>query len=281
MGNGVFNWLDLVTPLTHMPVDGDTYHFGGLGISGRPFRVLSITISDQVYRKLELLAKVEAVPVLNEDIDIVIDPKEIEIEVAVKDIKKLELAEITPEFLSDLGFENEQQLRDALKEQMVERIEMDVAAAMREQVYKHLLDNTPIDLPTKLSDRQEQRIVSRRAVDLMMRGMPQDQIAQHVEQLRGGARDEAVRELKLFFILQKIAADRNVDIDEAELNGRIAMLAAQRGRRPEKMKQEMAKDGTLANMYVQMREQKAIDKILESADIEEVEVEEKKEDKKE
>ena len=50
------------------------------------------------------------------------------------------------------------------------------------------------------------------------------------------------------------------------------MLAAQRGRRPEKLKQDMAKDGSLANLYLQMREQKALDKVLETAQIEEVEV---------
>src|SRR5262249_50099399 len=55
-------------------------------------------------------------------------------------------------------------------------------------------------------------------------------------------------------------------------NGRIAMLAAQRGKRPEKLKQEMSKDGTLANMYIQMREQKATDKLLENAQIEEVDL---------
>jgi hypothetical protein len=60
------------------------------------------------------------------------------------------------------------------------------------------------------------------------------------------------------------------------LNGRIAMLAAHRGKRPEKLKQEMAKDGTLANLYVQMREQKAIDKLIETAQIEEVTLEEEK-----
>jgi len=38
------------------------------------------------------------------------------------------------------------------------------------------------------------------------------------------------------------------------------------------LKQDMAKDGTLANLYLQMREQKAIDKVLETAQIEEVEV---------
>ena len=61
-------------------------------------------------------------------------------------------------------------------------------------------------------------------------------------------------------------------MDEAELNGRLAMLAAQRGERPERVKQEMAKDGSLANLYVQMREQKALDRVLESAAVEEVDV---------
>src|SRR4051794_14761479 len=198
--------------------------------------------------------------------------KDIDVEFALKDIKQLELAEIDQDFLDSLGFQNEKELRDALREQMEERIGYDVQQSMREQVNKYLLDSVNIDLPTKMSERQEQRIVQRRAVDLMMRGVPQEQISQHVEQLRGGARDEAVRELKLFFILQKIAADRNVDIDEAELNGRIAMLAAQRGQRPEKMKQTMSKDGTLSNMYVQMREQKAVDEILKDAQVEEVDL---------
>jgi trigger factor len=198
--------------------------------------------------------------------------KEADVEVELKDIKRLELAEVTPEFLAELGFSNDQELRDALRQQMEEKIRYDVQEAMRDQVNRYLLDNVQIDLPKKLSDRQADRVVNRRAIDLMMRGIPRDQVEANVERLRHGAQDEAVRELKLFFILQKIANDMNVDVDEAELNGRIAMLAAQRGRRPEKMKQEMSKDGSLANLYVQMREQKAIDKLFSQAQVEEVDV---------
>jgi trigger factor len=157
---------------------------------------------------------------------------------------------------------------------MMERIEADVQNAMREQVYKYLLDNTSIDLPAKLSQRQEDRVVQRRGVELMMRGVQRELLEQNLERLRHGAKDEAVRELKLFFILEKIAADQNVDVRESELNGRIAMLAIQRGQRPEKLKQQMAKDGSLQQMYVTMREQKAVDKLLETAQIEEVDMSE-------
>jgi trigger factor len=198
--------------------------------------------------------------------------KDVEIEIAIKDIKKLEEAEINEEFLTDLGFSNQQELLDALREQMVERITFDVQQAMREQVNKFLLENTTIDLPTKLSENQADRVVNRRATDLMMRGLPREQIEANVERLRHGAREEAIRELKLFFILQKIATEQNVDVDEGQLNGRVAMIAAQQGQRPEKLKQQMAKDGTLANLYVTMREQKAVDVLLEKAQIEEVDL---------
>jgi trigger factor len=207
--------------------------------------------------------------------------KDVEIEVALKDLKYLQLAELNKEFLEDLGFENEQELREALREQMVERITFDVQQALREQVSKHLLDSIQFDLPAKLSTKQADRVVSRRAVELLQRGLSREQIEANIEHLRAGADEEARRDLKLFFILQKLASDLGVEVDEGELNGRIAMLAAQRGRRPEKVKQDMAKDGSLSNLYLQMREQKALDKVLESAQIEEVEVPAEGEEKKE
>jgi len=198
--------------------------------------------------------------------------KDIEIEVALKDIKRLELAEINAAFLEDLGFGEEKELRDALREQMEEKINYDIQLAMREQVNRFLLDNVQMALPVKMSSRQADRVVSRRALDLMSRGVPREQLEANIGRLRAGAADEAVRELKLFFILQKIAADFEVDVNEGELNGRVAMLAAQHDRRPEKLKQDMQKDGSLADLYVQMRDQKAIDRILEKAAIEEVEM---------
>ncbi len=198
--------------------------------------------------------------------------KQVTVDVALKDIKKLELAEINQQFLEGLGFENEAELREALREQMLQRVEYDVQQSMRDQINNYLLQNVFIDLPSKLSDKQGDRVLKRRRIELLMRGMPEDQVDAQIDQLRGTVKDEAIRDLKLFFILQKIANQQNVEVDEAELNGRIATLAAQSGRRPEKVKQEMSADGSLMSMFIQMREQKALDKILETAKIEEVDL---------
>jgi trigger factor len=273
---------DYLTADIHVKLDGNVVaHQHDAQLVARPGRVGGIQIDD-LDKQLEGLKAGETRTInahvpethANEQLR----NKDVQIEVALKDLKKLELVEVTPEFLADLGFDTEQELRDALREQMDEKINYDVQQAMREQVNEYLLKNVNVELPAKLSDKQTDRIISRRAVDLMMRGMARDQVEANIERLRHGAKDEAVRELKLFFILQKLATEHNVDVDEAELNGRIAMLAAQKGRRPEKLKQEMSKDGSLSNLYIQLREQKATDNVLEKATIEEVDVEaEKKE----
>ena len=197
--------------------------------------------------------------------------QEVSIALKLKDVKALQLAEIDGPFLESLGFSNEQELLDALREQMVERVDADVQANMRRQVQDYLLNNTQIDLPKKLSERQAGRVINRRAVNLLMRGMPRQQVEANLERLSQGADEEAVRELKLFFILTRIADDRQVDVADEELNGQVAMMAINQGQRPESLRDRMEKDGTLANLYIQLREQKALDVLIEGAKVEEFE----------
>jgi trigger factor len=196
--------------------------------------------------------------------------QDIQLEISVKDIKRLDLPEVNKEFLDGLGFENVQELRDALKERLEERINYDVQQAMREQVTAFLLEQVQVELPARLSERQATRMAGRRAVELMMRGMTREQVMGNFQALKAAAQADAFRELKQFFILQKLAGDKKVDVDEGELNSQVAMLALRQGKRPEKVKHEMAQDGSLQFLYIRLREEKAIDKVLETAEIEEV-----------
>ena len=197
--------------------------------------------------------------------------KDVRVALKLKDVKALQLAEIDEPFLESLGFGDQQELLDALREQMVERVNSDIQAAMRRQVQEYLLNNTQLELPARLRASQADRVVNRRAMGLMSRGMPRAQVENNLEQLKQGAEAEADRELKLFFILSKLGEEHSVEVSDDEVNGQIAMAAIQNGQRPESLRQRMEQDGSLANLYVQLREQKTLDELLKSADIEEVE----------
>ncbi len=260
----------------HLKVEGNVVsHMHDANIIAKPGRLGGLLIDD-LDKRLEGMKPGEkrefVVHAPDDHSDEKLKGKDVTVDIALNDIKKMELAEVNQDFLSGLGFGAEEELRNALREQMLQRVKYDVQEAMRDQIENYLLESVQIDLPTKLSDRQAERIVQRRALDMMMRGVPRDRVESEMDQLRGGAKDQASRDLKLFFILQKVAAEQQVEVDEAELNGRIALIAAQSGQRPEKVKQEMSSNGELMQMYVQMREQKALDKVLASAQVEDVDL---------
>lgn len=196
--------------------------------------------------------------------------KKIDIEITVKDIKKLEPAELTPEFLERFGVDNEDDLRENMLEMRSAQAERDARSAMADQVYKHLLEMIDLELPESIVADQSTRILQRQYTNLLMRGLQKDQLDEQMQELRASSEEQAQEQLKLFFIMDKVAEKLEISTTEEEINGHIAQIAAQRNRRPEKVREELAKDGSLAQFSLQVREQKCVEKILQSAQIADV-----------
>jgi hypothetical protein len=70
--------------------------------------------------------------------------------------------------------------------------------------------------------------------------------------------------------MDAVAKKFDIKTTEEEINGYIAQAAIYRQVRPETLRQQMARDGSLAQAALEIREIKCIDKILESAKITEV-----------
>jgi trigger factor len=206
--------------------------------------------------------------------------KKVDLEVTVKDIKHLEPAELNEDFFKRLGLENEEVLRQNLRQSLESRVEQQVKNMMEDQIYKYLLENTNFELPAELVADQSNRLLQRQYNILQMRGIAKEQIEEQLAQLQASSEQRAAEQLKLFFIMDKIAEKLNIEVGEEEINGYIARIALQQGRRPEKMREDMLRDGSLANFTLQVRESKCIEKLLETATITEVEPKKKAKAKK-
>ncbi|MHC4286482.1 MAG: hypothetical protein ACYSWZ_26490, partial [Planctomycetota bacterium] len=143
------------------------------------------------------------------------------------------------------------------------------------QIYKYLLENTDFDLPLNIVAEQSISLLQRQYSNLLMKGMAREQIEEHMEQLQAGSAQRAQEQLKTFFIMDKIADKLEIDVTEEEINGHIAQLAMQQGQRPERMREQMLRDGSLAQFKLQVREHMCIAKLLESAKITEKKAEKK------
>lgn len=201
--------------------------------------------------------------------------KKVDIQITVKEAKWLKLATLDENFFKRLSVEDENELRDKIRDTLQGRLEQQVQTETAEQIYKYMLDNTNFDLPMDVVAEQSAGLLQRQYSNLLMRGLSREQIEEQMEQLRAGSEQQAKEQLKTFFIMAKIAEKLNIDVSEEEINGHIAQLAIQRGQRPERMREEMERDGSLAQFKLQVREDKCIAKLLESAKITEIKPEKK------
>jgi trigger factor len=203
--------------------------------------------------------------------------RKVEVEVEVKDVKYLKPAELDEHFLQRYGVESADELRDRIRDNLQTRLESQVRNEMSEQIYHFLLDNTKFDLPLDIVARQAGSILQRQYINLLQRGLSRQQVDEQMEQLRAGSEEQAKEQLKTFFIMDKVAEKLEVNVSEEEINGHIAQVAVQRGQRPEKLKEQMERDGSLAQFRLDVRQGKCIDKLLEMANITERAFEEKAE----
>lgn len=213
------------------------------------------------------------VPDDHENIDI--RGKKADFEFVVREIKRLALPELNQEFVSALGFDSQDELRSTLRSSLEARLDATIKEVMREQVGAYLLDKTKLDIPEGLSQRQTDRSVTRKMIEMYQAGVPQTEIEKTMDELRTKAHDQAVRDLKLFFILEQIAEERDISIGEETLNSAIAQIAQRTNKRFDRVRDELSKGEGLSVLYHKLRDQQVLDDLLEDARISEKEASKK------
>lgn len=202
------------------------------------------------------------------------------------EVEKIRNADLTVKFTADrvdriipapietivqgFGTPDEASLRDFVKTRMGQRVQMQQQSAMHSQIAQHLIDNTKVELPKKMTSQQAGRTLERRRLELMYRGVEAGKIEEHMAELREASSQAATRDLALFFLLHKAAEDMKVRVDESEINNRIAQIAFQRNVRPEQLRQELIRTNQVSGIYQQIRDHKTLDAILNKATVTEL-----------
>jgi trigger factor len=191
--------------------------------------------------------------------------KKVEVEIKVSDVKRLELAALDEEFFKRIGIANIDELKKTLRERNEKGIERQQKEVMRQEVRDYLNEQVDFDLPMDVVADQSRNILQRQYTRMLLQGTKADEIAKQMEELKASSDQQAQLQLKAFFVMDAVAKKLNIEATEEEINGYIAQAAMYRQMRPEKLREQMARDGSLAEAAMEIRELKCIDKILETA----------------
>jgi trigger factor len=189
----------------------------------------------------------------------------------VLEVKQLEIPELTPELLKDLGgFELEADLRDGIKDMLERRLEYRQRQQAREQITAALVVAADWELPAELLKRQSQRELQRAIMDLQSSGFSEEEIRAHENVLRQNSRLATARALKEHFILERIAEAEGLEADEADCEAEIRLLAEQGHESPRRVRARLEKGGAMDVLRNQVVERKVIGLIQEHAQFREV-----------
>lgn len=197
----------------------------------------------------------------------------IRMDFSIEDLGKLIPASVE-ELATKLGCADEADLRLRLADALKAQIETEQREVMHRQVARYLLEKIDLDLPGRATAKQAERVLQSARLDMLRRNVPEYTIEERLAELREASDEKAKRDLKTHFIMEKLAEDYAINVEEPEVNARIFQIARESGQRPDKVREEIIESGSVGVLISQLRHEKAADRVLEQVEVKEVSVEE-------
>ena len=189
--------------------------------------------------------------------------------VEIKEVRRPVAPELNEEFAKAMDFDSLEDLKKAVSHSITQSKEREAALALEQQAFDQLLAAAPFELPQGVLKAQARNIMLRQQYRLRQRGVPAEEIEKHMDDLRNASETSAARNLKIFFVLDRIAEKEKIFVTEDEVESRIAAMAGSYNLTPQRMRAQIEQEGSLSELRAGLRENKVVDFLLKSAKIEE------------
>lgn len=195
------------------------------------------------------------------------------IEIEILEVRKKVLPEFNDEFVKSLNLgETVDQARENIKKQ----IEDQLKALQKQDVQQKILDKIAAEydfpVPGSLLEKEFQNLVNRYAQQLESYGIKPNR--EMIDAAGESLMKAATNNVRVMFILTKIAEKEGIELTEEEVNQHIQNLAKAYNTTAEELQKYFQENGMMEAIKSDMKRQKALDLITQKADIKELTKEE-------
>jgi len=183
--------------------------------------------------------------------------REIAVTAEILDLKWPDIPELDDALAESLGGDSADTLRERVRTELLGRMERERERAIEHLALGQLLEKTSFELPDELIEKELEDLTRRTAYDMQIEGKDEEEIAKRVAEIRSRRAEESAREMKAFFVLDKLVEKERILVTETEVKNAVAMIAAYNDKAPEQMYAMLRDSGRLASLRNQLRENKA------------------------
>ncbi len=184
--------------------------------------------------------------------------KTVSYDITVKAIKHKSYPERDEEFAKQLGnYSDWNDFESKLRERLIGRKKGALEAQARDKMLDELVAKYNFPVPETFVQQQIDARLERGLRALAQQGMSSDAMRQlDFGRLREAQRDQAVNEVKISLVLDKVAERENITVTEEDLERELLMLSIQSREPMEQLHKRLKEDGSLERIREQMRREK-------------------------
>jgi trigger factor len=195
--------------------------------------------------------------------------KKVSITYVVADAERVTPLEID-ELVQRFGLDDEAGLRGQIRLALENRRDAEQRSAEREQVFEWLLENISFEVPPKVSEAQAGQMLEQQRFELLGRGMDEHEVELKLAEMRTESERYSKDRLRLMFIMAQVSRHFEIQVEEGEINARIAEIANAQRLRPEQVRSELARTGRIREIAMNIQQSKAADRIVDTAKVTEM-----------
>jgi trigger factor len=197
--------------------------------------------------------------------------KNIRHDITVKEVRIQEKPEVTDEFAKSVGnFENVDEMRQAIRVDILRHREQEVLRAKRNQIGERLLALHQFDVPETLVEEELGKSLQNYARYLASQGVDIDKAQLDWERIGNEFRPEAANRARRSLILEEIAKKEKLVVSDVEVDAEIRRAASEHGRDMAEVKHRLKHDGGYEALRLSLSQDKALDFILKEATLQPV-----------
>ncbi len=188
----------------------------------------------------------------------------------IKEVKRKVLPELNDDLAKEVGrFETLDEFKEDLRSRIAEIKKTMGERELKEKAVKAVVENTVVDLPESMIERQVEGEIEQLEGELSERGMTLEAYLQALKGTRGelekAIRDRVVDSLKTELVLDAVAASEDIEVSDDEAEDYIRENAIAAGGDPKKILSEARKHNRISNVKANLRLSKAADLLAENA----------------
>ncbi|MBI1953071.1 MAG: trigger factor [Candidatus Omnitrophica bacterium] len=190
--------------------------------------------------------------------------------VELKAIKEKVLPPVDDALAQAAGsFQTLADLKAQVRKELTERAQAGQRQALESQALEELLASWSFEVPPSLVASQAKRLLKENTLELISRGVKPEEVEGRSKLLTEQAKRDALKDVRIFFILRAVAKAEGLSATEEELNQRVEALSKRLNLTPEEVRKDLEARELLEGMAWSITRAKILDLIIREAEIEE------------